>query len=209
MTTGVGRVVEVFADIVCPFAHVGLRRFVEARRRTGADEVLLRVRAWPLELVNGEPLAAAVVAEEIDDLRAQVAGDLFTGFAVESFPTSTIAPLALAAVAYDLGLVTGESVSLALRHALFERGRPVGDPEVLAAIAADHVLAVPDPATASALVERDLTEGRERGVIGSPHFFLGDGSWFCPGLGIERRGEHLHIEPTEGLFEEFLTRAFA
>ena len=44
-------VVDVFADVRCPFAHVGLRRLVTRRKQLGA-QLLLRVRAWPLELVN-------------------------------------------------------------------------------------------------------------------------------------------------------------
>ena len=204
-----GRVVEVFADVVCPFTHVGLRRFVQARAEAGAAEVALRVRAWPLELVNGEPLDADFVAEEIADLRAQVAGDLFTGFDPAAFPSSTIGLLGLVEVAYEQGLTTGESVSLALRDALFERGRPVADPAVLAAIAADHGITPPDAETAAALVEASWAAGQERGVIGSPHFFLSDDSWFCPGLDIERQGHHLHIEADEGPFREFLTQAFA
>ena len=204
-----GRVVEVFADVVCPFTHVGLRRFVQARAEAGATEVALRVRAWPLELVNGEPLDADFVAEEIADLRAQVAGDLFTGFDPAAFPSSTIGLLGLVEVAYEQGLTTGESVSLALRDALFERGRPVGDPAVRAVIAADHGVVPPDAETAAALVEASWAAGQERGVIGSPHFFLSDDSWFCPGLDIERQGHHLHIEADEGPFREFLTQAFA
>ena len=204
-----GRVVEVFADVVCPFTHVGLRRFVQARAEAGATEVALRVRAWPLELVNGEPLDADFVAEEIADLRAQVAGDLFTGFDPAAFPSSTIGLLGLVEVAYEQGLTTGESVSLALRDALFERGRPVADPAVLAVIAADHGVVPPDAESAAALVEASWAAGQERGVIGSPHFFLSDDSWFCPGLDIERQGHHLHIEADEGPFREFLTQAFA
>ena len=204
-----GRVVEVFADVVCPFTHVGLRRFVQARAEAGATEVALRVRAWPLELVNGEPLDADFVAEEIADLRAQVAGDLFTGFDLAAFPASTIGLLGLVEVAYEQGLTTGEALSLALRDALFERGRPVADPAVLTAIAADHGVTPPDAETAAALVEASWAAGQERAVIGSPHFFLSDDSWFCPGLDIERRGHHLHIEADEGPFREFLTQAFA
>jgi predicted DsbA family dithiol-disulfide isomerase len=204
-----GRVVEVFADVVCPFTHVGLRRFVQARADAGAADVALRVRAWPLEVVNGEPLAADFVAEEIDDLRAQVAPDLFVGFDPDTFPGSTIALLGLAEVAYAQGLTTGESLSLVLRDALFERGRPVADPSVLSAMAADHGLTVPDADTAAALVEASYAEGRKRGVIGSPHFFLSADSWFCPGLDIERRGHHLHIRADEGPFKAFLADAFA
>src|SRR3954464_13451066 len=47
--------IEVFADVACPFTHVGLCRLVARRRESNSDAVLW-VRAWPLELVNGEPL---------------------------------------------------------------------------------------------------------------------------------------------------------
>ena len=47
---------EVFADVCCPFTHVGLRRIVRRRAELGRDDVVLVVRAWPLELVNGVPL---------------------------------------------------------------------------------------------------------------------------------------------------------
>lgn len=209
MTDAPARTVEVFAEVSCPFAHVGLRRFVEARDRAGAGHVDLRVRAWPLELLNGEPLAAGKVGEEIEDLRAQVAPDLFAGFDPAVFPGSTLGPLGLTVAAGRRDASTAEGVALDLRTALFEQGRPVSDPGVLAEVAAAHDLEVPDAHDARALAEADLEEGRRRGVVGSPHFFLDDGSFFCPGLEIERQGGHLHIEVTAGPFREFLDRAFA
>ena len=57
---------------------------------------VVRVKAWPLELVNGEPLAAALVAEEGPTLRAQVAPDLFEGFDRSRFPTTSLPAMALA-----------------------------------------------------------------------------------------------------------------
>ena len=36
-------------------------------------------------------------------------------------------------------------------------------------------------------VRADWSEGTQRGVVGSPHFFTPDGGgWFCPGLAISR-----------------------
>ncbi|MBX3286415.1 MAG: disulfide bond formation protein DsbA, partial [Actinobacteria bacterium] len=96
-------VVEVFADLGCPFTHVGLRRFVERRAERGRGDVHLLVRSWPLEVVNGTPLDADFIAEEVDDIRAAVAPDLFTGFAATAFPASSIPGLALAAAAYRVG----------------------------------------------------------------------------------------------------------
>jgi hypothetical protein len=42
-------------------------------------------------------------------------------------------------------------------------------------------------------VRDDLTDGRARGVIGSPHFLIGDNDYFCLTLAITRSDEGLHI----------------
>jgi predicted DsbA family dithiol-disulfide isomerase len=197
------RYVEVFADVGCPFTHIGLRRFVDRRAELGRDEVHLWVRAWPLEIVNGTPLDAHFVAEEIDEIRPQVATDLFAGFVESAFPATTTPAMALAALAYDRDLATGEQVSLALRDAVFERGHDVADPAVLAAIAEAHHLdaGAIDPAR----VQSDHTEGVERGVIGSPHFFTLDGGFFCPSLDVSRN-EHgqLQVVPDAAAFDAFV-----
>ena len=57
-----GPVMEVFADIWCPFAHVGLQTIYEQRARNGRADVAIWVRAWPLELVNGAPLDPSVTS---------------------------------------------------------------------------------------------------------------------------------------------------
>jgi predicted DsbA family dithiol-disulfide isomerase len=180
-------VLEVFADVCCPFTHVGLRRFVEQRSNRARPDVVLRVRAWPLELVNGSPLDPAFIAEEVDELRAQVAADLFVGFDQRAFPASSLPAMALAATAYERDDATGEAVSLALRRALFDEGRDIADPAVLAGLAQEHGLelaAEPDDAA----IRADWAEGVERGVVGSPHFFVGDhdDGFFCPSLDITR-----------------------
>lgn len=164
---------------------------------------MLRVRAWPLEIVNGSPLDAAFIAQEVDELRAQVAPELFAGFRVERFPPTSLPALTLAARAYEIDLVTGEAVSLALRAELFEQGRDVSSPEVLASVATRFALAT--SAGGADLVETDHAEGRARGVIGSPHFFTPGGDFFCPALDIARddRG-HLRIHADPVGFDRFL-----
>ena len=112
-----GPVIEVFADIWCPFAHVGLRAIEEQRALSGRSDVAIWVRAWPLELVNGVPLDATVTWEHAEDLRDQVAPDLFSHLDVDRFPTSTLDALALANRAYRTDLQVGERVSFALRDA--------------------------------------------------------------------------------------------
>ena len=59
------REIEVFADVWCPFAHIGLRTVVAELHARKRDDVDLVVRAWPLELVNGVPMDPAKTAKEI------------------------------------------------------------------------------------------------------------------------------------------------
>jgi predicted DsbA family dithiol-disulfide isomerase len=200
--------IEVFADICCPFAHVGLRRLSERRAASGRTDVHLRVRAWPLELVNGAPLDPAFIAEEVDALRAQVAPDLFVGFDPARFPPSSMPALALAAAAYERGPEVGERMSFALRDALFEAGRDVADPAVLAELAASVGVDGPGAAARERVVD-DWREGRSRGVIGSPHFFVGAANWFCPTLAVTRVEGHLRICEDHDRLGPFLDLCFA
>ncbi|MDH5237218.1 MAG: DsbA family protein [Acidimicrobiia bacterium] len=199
-------VIEVYADIWCPFTHVGLRGLTQRRDEVGADAPL-RVHPWPLELVNGKPMDVQFIRDEIDDLQAQVSPDLFAGFRADTFPTSTLAALALAEAAYRQGLAEGEAMSLLLRAALFEQGRNVGDPAVLTELAAS--LGVPAAEDRDrAAVETSWATGKHRGVVGSPHFFTPSGDYFCPALDIERVDGHLVIKPDLQAFEEFVAGCF-
>ncbi len=201
------RVLEVFADVWCPFTHVGLHRLVEQRARLGCDDVTLRVRAWPLELVNGHPLDVGLVTEEIRALQEAVAPELFRGFDRDRFPSTTLPALALAASAYARDEGTGEQVSLDLRTALFEQDRDIADPVELTKIASAAGVDYPGP-DAERLVLDDWHDGQRRGVTGSPTFFAGGHVFFCPSLAIEHVGDSLRVRfDTEG-FEAFTAAVF-
>src|SRR5690606_28954536 len=129
--------------------------------------------AWPLELVNGSPTDVGLISEEIDALRREAGHDLFRGFDPTAYPRTTLPAMALATVAYRRDLATGEAVSLDLRSAVFEEGLDVADESVLSAIADRHEVPMPSEADLQAPVE-DWHAGRVRGVVGSPHFFVGD-----------------------------------
>lgn len=197
-------VLEVFADVACPFTHVGLRRFVEQREERGRPDVILRIRAWPLEVVNGAPLDPDFIAEEVAEIQRQVAPDLFLGFSRSAFPKTTLPAFAVAAAAYRHGDRKGEAVSLALRTLVFEDGVDVGDPTVMEAFAAAHDLHV--TAADHRAATDDHREGTARGVVGSPHFFTATEGFFCPALDVSRdaRGD-LHVTPDESGFERFMS----
>ena len=199
------RTIEVYADIVCPFTHVGLHRMFDLRDEVRPD-VAIEVHAWPLELVNGEPVARDDLVEEVVALRSGVAPELFGGFNPDGFPMSSLPALALAARAYRGGVRTGEEVSRAIRDALFERGRDLRDTDELAAIGRQTGVGEPE-AVDRAAVLADLETGRARGVVGSPHFFVGDASFFCPTLDIERVGGRLEISFDPEGFADFMRRS--
>jgi len=207
--TAVRPVVEVFADVCCPFTHVGLRRFVERRAEAGRLDVVLRVRAWPLELINGHPLDATFIGEEVDEVRRQVSTSLFQGFSVSSFPSSSLPAFAAAAAGYRAGNDIGEAVSLHLRNLLFEEGTDISDRRVLERVAETYQLEVGD-ADRSA-VDFDHAEGLGRGVVGSPHFFTETGNYFCPAALDTSRdlSGHLKIAADPAPFDAMIAEAFA
>jgi predicted DsbA family dithiol-disulfide isomerase len=184
-----GPVIEVFADIWCPFSHVGLRMIQTRRARAGRTDLAIWVRAWPLELVNRAPLDATITRDHAEDLREQVAPNLFRHLDIERFPSSTIGALALANRAYRTSPQVGERISFALRNALFEDGRDISDQVTLEHLAHDHGTVMPDESD-RADVMADWHEGKRRGVLGSPHFFCGGTDAFCPSLDITKDPVH-------------------
>lgn len=179
--------VEVFADVLCPFTHVGLHTLIDRRDERGLDGPRLRIRAWPLELINGKPLAPDHVAAEIVALRKSVRPDLFAGFSTATFPATSMAAFALTTAADRTGdSAMIEGVGMALRDAVFEKGLDIGRSEVVRSVGAQFGLTPLDVDATAEAVRSDWAEGKARGVIGSPHFFTADGSWFCPGLAISR-----------------------
>jgi predicted DsbA family dithiol-disulfide isomerase len=203
------RTVEVFADVACPFTHVGLRQFVARRRDLGLTEPVLRLRAWPLELVNDAGLDGAALVPKVRALQMRLAPDLFAGFDPETFPRTSLPAMAAEAAAYRFGAEIGEQVSLGLRDLLFERGTDISDPDVLRSLLAGH--GIPAPSTEDEQqVRADYEEGKRRGVVGSPHFFTPEGSdFFCPSLAIGHQGERLEVTFDSEGFTEFISAAFA
>lgn len=178
------RRIEVFADVTCPFTHVGLRRVVEQIASCGA-EVDLVVRAWPLEWVNGEIFGADAIAVKIGVLRDQLGIDDFAGFDPSCWPSTSIPALNLCAAAARRGPADGLRAALEVRAALFERGLDISDAAVLADMATTLGVAAPvagRPVAPDPDVVADYEEGQHRGVRGSPDFWVGETEFFCPAL---------------------------
>ena len=197
--------VEVYADITCPFTHVGLKRVVQhVSDMSEPAEVV--VRAWPLEWVNGTTLDVDAVLVKARALTDQLGVDDFSGLRRDAWPATTIPALNLAASAYERDAATGLAVSLELRAALFEQGQDVGDLGVLQRIATAHDLATPASEPVAAL-QRDYDGGLERGVKGSPHFFVASDDFFCPALDLGHDSDgHLTARFDADMLADFFTR---
>ena len=197
-----GSAIEVFADIVCPFAHVGIHRVLEQRRDRRGPEPQLWIRAWPLEIVNDAPVDPAMLTEEISALRASVAPELFAGFDPATFPSTSLPALAVAAAAYRVATPVGEAVSVELRDRLWERGEDISDPAVLTEVCESYGVEVGEADRAS--VGSDHDDGVARGVVGSPHFFAGDTGFFCPAFKVSRDDAGFHVVADSAHFTAFI-----
>jgi hypothetical protein len=204
------QVIEVFADIWCPFTHAGLKAVAEQRQVRGREDVPIWVRSWPLEWVNGRAMDPNAAVDHAKELREQVSPELFSGLDASRFPRTTLPVLALVAKGYKLGPGVGERLSFDVRDALFERGRDVADPDTLIEMAALFELDAPEPDDYATVVA-EWKEGRVRGVLGSPHFFCGASSVFCPSLDISSKptGAGKAIRRNLGRLGAFLDECFS
>jgi 2-hydroxychromene-2-carboxylate isomerase len=139
-------------------------------------------------------------------LREQVAPDLLTGFSRATFAATSLPALALTSVAYDLDDSIGEGVALALRSALFEDGRDIADPYVLGDVAQTFDVAW-SPGDGAERVLDEWSDGASRGVVGSPHFFIGDEGWFCPMLDLSHDDRGFRIAEDGSALDSLLERA--
>jgi predicted DsbA family dithiol-disulfide isomerase len=193
---------DVFADVSCPYTHVQLRQLLSLRAEGTHGDVRFRVRAWPLELVNGNGPDRHAIGRSAAALRTQVDAALFADFDVSRLPETFLPALDLEKVAYAHDPRVGELVSIDLRDELFVRGRDVSDPTVLGEIAFRHGLG--DASARREDVLADWAEGQRLGVAGSPHFFCGDRNEFSPGLAIDKHLGEVTVTPTLDRLRHFL-----
>ncbi len=198
--------IEIFADLLCPFAHVGIHKVLAARLDRTGNSPLLWIRAWPLETINHAPWDAQLIAQEVSALRASVAPDLFVGFDEDSFPATSLPALAVASAAYRTNIALGETVSLELRNRLWEHGQDITDSGFLNALCAKHGIAV--LAVDHATIEADHVNGEDRGVKGSPYFIVGDTGYFCPAFNVSHDDSGFHVEPDSQRFDAFVQKVF-
>ncbi len=129
--------VQVWSDLLCPFAHLALHRFRQARERLGAD-VAVEHRTFALELFNGphprrgtdtEAVGVGRAAPELDWRVWTAADDLY--------PHTVLLAAEAVHAAQAQSLAAGEALDLALRRAFWTQSRSITHRAVVLEVAAE------------------------------------------------------------------------
>jgi 2-hydroxychromene-2-carboxylate isomerase len=176
------RRVEVFYDVVCPYAYLGTTQIGSIADRAGAEVV------WKPFLLGGvlkaldnldpnEAMSEAKKRHNFLDMRRWAAHFGVPLNIPESHPMRTV--LAMRAL-----LAAGEKARVPATRALFEtywvRGEDITDPSVVAAaltgagVDGDACVARASDDEIKTELRTRTDEALERGVFGAPTFFVGD-----------------------------------
>jgi predicted DsbA family dithiol-disulfide isomerase len=191
--------VEIWSDVVCPWCYIGKRRFEEALARyPGRDDVRVVYRAFQLD-PTAPPGVATPVREVYDrkfgpdravqliDRVTTTAAEVGLDFHLERAQrANTLLAHELLALAAARGGAVQEATKERLLRAYFTEGRNVGDPDVLAELAAevgldhDEVLAALADGTWGDEVASEIEQAQELGISAVPTYVF-DGRWSVPG----------------------------
>jgi predicted DsbA family dithiol-disulfide isomerase len=179
--------VQVWSDLLDPFAHLALHRLRQARDRLGMN-VAVEHRTFALELFNGphprrgtdtEAVGVGQVAPELEWRIWAAADDLY--------PHTVLLAAEAVHAAQAQSLAAGESLDLALRRAFWTQSRSISHRAVILEIAAD-VAAASGALLDVCVLAAALDDGQYRrevkadhaiaqtdAIQGSPTFRLPDG----------------------------------
>ncbi|WP_350278483.1 DsbA family protein [Kribbella sp. HUAS MG21] len=188
--------IQVWSDLLCPFAHVAIHRLRAARAELGV-EVRLDHRTFALELFNGPHSRPGTDSEAVG--LGQVAPEV--GFRLWSAPDWTYPSTVLLAAeavhaAKAQGLQASEDLDAALRRAFWFDSRPIGHRQTILEVAAavesvdpTELATALDDGRARSAITHDHTIAVTDAVQGSPHLFLADGTAIHnPGVAVHWEG---------------------
>ncbi|HEX6785941.1 MAG TPA: DsbA family oxidoreductase [Acidimicrobiales bacterium] len=189
--------VEIWSDVVCPWCYIGKRRFEAALAHfAGREDVTVVYRAFQLD-----PTAPPGVATSVREVYDRKFGpdqavrliDRVTTMAAEDgldfqLERAQRANTLLAHQVLWLAEQHGNQEAMAERllRAYFTEGRNIGDPDVLAELAAevgldhDDVLGALGDGTGSAEVAAEIEQAHELGITAVPTYVF-DRRWSVPG----------------------------
>jgi predicted DsbA family dithiol-disulfide isomerase len=193
--------VQVWSDLLCPFAHVAVHRLWRARERLGLSErVGFDHHIFPLELFNGPHPRRGTDTEAVG--LGQVAPDagfrVWTG-ADDLYPHTVLLAAEAVLAAKSQSVRAGEYLDRALRQAFWFRSLSISHRQVILEVADEvdadanldvtKLAAALDEGTHRKSLTNDYAIGQGDQVSGSPHLFLPDGTdEHNPGMTVHWEG---------------------
>ncbi|MFC9693812.1 DsbA family protein [Kribbella sp. NPDC056951] len=187
--------IQVWSDLLCPFAHVAIHRLRVAREELGID-VRLDHHTFALELFNGPHPRPGTDSEAVG--LGQVAPEV--GFRLWSqpdwaYPSTVLLAAEAVHAAKEQGLRESEELDHALRKAFWFESRSIGHRQVILDVATEvgidsiALAAALDDGRARATMMADHAVAVTDAIQGSPQFVLPDGSSVHnPGISVRWEG---------------------
>jgi predicted DsbA family dithiol-disulfide isomerase len=195
-------VLQLWSDLLCPFAHVALTGLRAARSAFPAGdprgEVRIEHHVFPLELFNGPHPRRGTDTEAVG--LGQIAPD--AGFRVwtaadDLYPHTVLLAAEAVLAASAQGLHAGEALDAALRAAFWTESRSIAHSQVILDVAAtvsaldvaqlrQHL----EAGSFRAALHADYAVARTDAIAGSPTFVLPGGDTVNnPGITVHWQGE--------------------
>jgi predicted DsbA family dithiol-disulfide isomerase len=192
-----GNTIQIWSDLLCPFAHVAVHRLWEARERLGlSHQVTFDHHVFPLELFNGPHPRRGTDTEAV--ALGQVAPD--AGFRVwtdrdDLYPHTVLLAAEAVLAAKTQGTELSAQLDRALRKAFWSHSRSIAHRSVVLEVASETDLDVAllasdlDSGVCRRLLMDDFMVSQSDEIKGSPHlFFPTGGSEVNPGIAVHWEG---------------------
>jgi predicted DsbA family dithiol-disulfide isomerase len=190
--------VQVWSDLLCPFAYVGLLRFYRARARLGFDDVVrVEHRSFPLELFNGPHPRRGTDTEAVGvgQIEPEAQFRIWTA-PDDQYPHTVLlaAEAVIAARAQDAA--AAEAFDLALRRAFWTESRSISHRKVILEIAEEiglvdvkELAETLDTGRYRAALMADFAVAQTDAIAASPTFRFRDGTVHTnPGIEVHWDG---------------------
>jgi predicted DsbA family dithiol-disulfide isomerase len=200
-------VLQVWSDLLCPFAHVALHGITAAQAALPPGDPAARVeiehRIFPLELFNGPHPRRGTDTEAVG--LGQIAPQ--AGFRVwtapdDQYPHTVLLAAEAVLAASAQSLAAGRALDQALRTAFWTQSRSIAHRQVILDVAAEAAAASPeaglDPAALATALDtgsyradltRDFALASTDAIPTSPTFVLPDGDTIAnPGIQVRWEG---------------------
>jgi predicted DsbA family dithiol-disulfide isomerase len=188
--------IQVWSDLLCPFAYVGILRLRRARERLGLD-VALEHHTFPLELFDGPHPRRGTDTEAVGLGQIEPEAQFRVGTEPDDrYPHTVLLAAEAVHAASAQSVRAGETLDLALRRAFWTHSRSISHRQVIlevageqAGIDVDALAAALDTGRHRADVMADFAVSQTDAIAASPTFRLPDGSTATnPGIQVHWEG---------------------